>query len=151
MTPIFYDPTPSLITSTSSTSTKDTLAMATGNTPLPRSLSQQPLKRPAEPGDDPQENRPSKRQRQRQRQQNTQPSHRRTHKHYIHHKQSISPHSAIGEDEVKSMLSRSVGIALQATGFDAADPVALESLRAAAEECTFSYSRSAPVKVRLRG
>lgn len=42
------------------------------------------------------------------------------------------------EEVVESMLNRSIGLALEAVGFEAAAPEAFESCRGAVEECTKS-------------
>lgn len=42
------------------------------------------------------------------------------------------------EEVVDSMLNRSIGLALEAVGFEAAAPEAFESFRGAVEECTRS-------------
>ena len=39
------------------------------------------------------------------------------------------------DEAVQALLTRSIGLALEAVGFESADPVAVESFRALAEEC----------------
>lgn len=39
------------------------------------------------------------------------------------------------EEVIQSLLTRSISLALEAVGFDAVDPVAIESFRAEVEEC----------------
>ena len=39
------------------------------------------------------------------------------------------------QEAAQSMLTRSIGLALHAVGFEAADPVAIESFRCDVEEC----------------
>ena len=43
------------------------------------------------------------------------------------------------DEAAQSMLSRSIGLALKAVGFDAADPVAIDSFRSGVEECMRSF------------
>lgn len=47
-------------------------------------------------------------------------------------------HNVIIQDEeaIQSMLTRSIGLALEAVGFEAAAPEAIESFRGDVEECT---------------
>lgn len=60
-----------------------------------------------------------------------------------HHKLTWSPDDDVrrqeypqDEESVQALLSRSVALALEAVGFDGADPLAIEAFRAEAEECT---------------
>ena len=39
------------------------------------------------------------------------------------------------EEIVQSLLTRSISLALEAVGFEAADPIAIESFRAEVDEC----------------
>ena len=43
------------------------------------------------------------------------------------------------QEAAQSMLTRSIGLALHAVGFEAADPVAIESFRCDVEECMRSF------------
>ena len=43
------------------------------------------------------------------------------------------------EEAVQSMLTRSIGLALEAVGFEAAAPDAMEAFRVEVEECMRSY------------
>lgn len=43
------------------------------------------------------------------------------------------------DEAIQSLLSRSIGLALDAVGFEAAEIIALESFRAQVEECTSSH------------
>ena len=43
------------------------------------------------------------------------------------------------EEAIQSMLTRSIGLALEAVGFEAAAPDAVEAFRVDVEECTKSY------------
>ncbi|KAI9763699.1 MAG: hypothetical protein M1840_009172 [Geoglossum simile] len=56
-----------------------------------------------------------------------------THHHYIHHRQSSAalPPNA---DVVQSLLERSIGLILAATGFSSVDPLAFQAFRACVEE-----------------
>lgn len=49
-------------------------------------------------------------------------------------------HNAIVQDDeaIQAMLIRSIGLALEAVGFEAAAPEAVESFRGDVEECTMS-------------
>lgn len=40
-----------------------------------------------------------------------------------------------GHEEAEQLLTRSIGLALEAVGFEASEPLALESFRLAVEEC----------------
>lgn len=40
------------------------------------------------------------------------------------------------EEKTQSLLTRSLALALEVVGFDGAEPMAMESFRAAVEECT---------------
>lgn len=60
-----------------------------------------------------------------------------------HHNLTWNPEKAKGlyspcqdGEAIQSLLSRSICLALEAVGFKAADPVAIDSFRAEAEECT---------------
>ena len=60
------------------------------------------------------------------------------HHHALRYSQPLDQTTAsISQDAtiIQTLLSRSVGLALDAVGFDGADPVAAESFRAHAEEC----------------
>ncbi len=60
------------------------------------------------------------------------------HHHQLRHTQrSHNGIASVPQDEslIQTLLSRSVGLALDAVGFDGADPVAAESFRAQVEEC----------------
>lgn len=64
---------------------------------------------------------------------------RRIHHRRIHHKQAISNEAALtppNNEAIESLLARSLGLALQDAGYDAADPVAIESFRSKVETCT---------------
>lgn len=72
-------------------------------------------------------------------------SKRRVH-HSLHWRQDTAGVSiaASQDDElIQSLLSRSIVLALQAVGFEQADPVAVESFRAEVEECRLSYLSAA--------
>lgn len=45
------------------------------------------------------------------------------------------------EGEIQALLTRSLALALGVAGFDGAEPMAMESFRAAVEECTTSIWR----------
>lgn len=49
---------------------------------------------------------------------------------------------------IQSLLSRSIGLALDAVGFEAAESIALESFRAQVEECTSSFTRTESRRLR---
>ena len=54
--------------------------------------------------------------------------------------QPIDKHSSCqDEPSIQALLSRSIGLALETVGFESADPVAVESFRAEAEECTAEH------------
>lgn len=60
-----------------------------------------------------------------------------------HHKLQWKPHEATrhqlspqDEESARFLLTRSIALALEAVGFESADPVAIESFRAEVEECT---------------
>lgn len=63
---------------------------------------------------------------------------RRTHHHYVHHKQNLSPDDLLPEEQVQSLLTRSLTLALVAADFKGADPVALEKFRVAVDERTLT-------------
>ena len=67
--------------------------------------------------------------------------HKRLH-HHLHWKQNNrSPASTCDDEElIRQQLLRAISLALEAVGFTHADPVALESLRAQAEECEYHAS-----------
>ena len=46
------------------------------------------------------------------------------------------------EEAIQSMLTRSIGLALEAVGFEAAMPDAMEAFRVDVEECMSSYYNS---------
>ena len=69
------------------------------------------------------------------------PSKQRVKHHQLHWKQpDVKYEDSFCQDEetVQTVLSRSIGLALQAVGFERADPVALESFRLLTEECVSS-------------
>lgn len=68
------------------------------------------------------------------------PKQRRHHiqHHRIRWRQAVEGEAATtcqDNEAIQSLLSRSIGLALEAVGFERADPVAIESFRAAAEQC----------------
>lgn len=63
--------------------------------------------------------------------------------HVRHHKASWDPHrqhrynaTVLNGEDVQFLLTRSIGLALEAVGFKAATPEALDSFRGDVEECT---------------
>jgi hypothetical protein len=60
------------------------------------------------------------------------------------YQRDILKHDTFFEREtINQLLCRSIGIVLNHDGFEAADPVALESFRAMTEECSYSIRSSA--------
>lgn len=57
--------------------------------------------------------------------------------HHLHYKQDVGSEEILPEQDVHALLTRSLTMALAVVGFDAVDPVALESFRAEVEECEF--------------
>ncbi len=64
-------------------------------------------------------------------------------RHGRHHKLTWRPDETIrrqlpaqNEESAQTLLTRSIAFALEAVGFQGADPVAIESFRAETEECT---------------
>lgn len=67
---------------------------------------------------------------------------KRFHHHHrlLHPIVTIQPEPAIMDDTyIDYLMNRTIGQSLRDTGFDLADPVALDSFRNATEECTFHY------------
>ncbi len=62
---------------------------------------------------------------------------RRKRHHALRYSQLHKGSASITQDDsiIQNLLSRSVSLALDAVGFDGADPVAVESFRAQTEEC----------------
>ena len=52
------------------------------------------------------------------------------------------------EEAVQSMLTRSIGLALEAVGFEAAAPDAMETFRVDVEECMRSYRNASFLALR---
>ena len=65
------------------------------------------------------------------------------HHHSLHWRQDLPAGTSSGvcQDEavIQSLLVNSIVLALESIGFEHADPVALESFRAGAEECKYYY------------
>lgn len=61
-------------------------------------------------------------------------------RHGRHHKLTWRPDETIRHqlpaESAQTLLTRSIALALEAVGFQGADPVAIESFRAETEECT---------------
>ncbi len=71
------------------------------------------------------------------------PTKKQCFRHGRHHKLTWRPDESIrhqlpaqDEESAQTMLTRSIALALEAVGFQGADPVAIESFRAETEECT---------------
>jgi hypothetical protein len=69
---------------------------------------------------------------------------KRQKRHYHHnHKLQAPLQAPLREDDgtVMHLLERSIGHILTSTGYDIAEPTALDAFRQAAEECTYSLCR----------
>ncbi len=55
--------------------------------------------------------------------------------HQTHHKQKLDSNENLPESKVQDLLMRSIGIAMEALGYDAVEPLALEHFRAMVEQC----------------
>jgi hypothetical protein len=60
----------------------------------------------------------------------------RQRRHQIHHTQKVPFDAVIRDDEARTLLTRSLSLALKAAGFDGTEELVMESLRARVEECT---------------
>lgn len=65
------------------------------------------------------------------------PKRRRVHRHQLHYKQAIEPDVILSDGDARTLLMRSIAMALTAAGFEAAEPDAMETFRADVEECEY--------------
>lgn len=85
------------------------------------------------------------------------PDRKRLKRSYHHHHRLRNPvipalpEPAINDDaHVAHLMNRSIGLCLRESGFDLADPAALESFRYATEECMFTRRTSIDMRRGMR-